>query len=203
MNLRAEIGPAGAAAAGAAAGAAEALTWRYRFADLPLASLGRAAWARGFLRTGLAPALMWAGVLLACLGLAQGVERILGPKGVGSAFFLMAGAVIGAAALFAGFLGRWWAMRRGMIRREAASGYRQGLHAVTLGPTGIRLLAAHADCRYGWEAVDSVVQARAGMLLMLGTETWIALPDSGLPPGLSREAALDRIHRWMEGRGGA
>lgn len=171
----------------------------FRYADLPLSGFDRAQWRHGFMRLGLGPVAMWAGVFLVC-GLAAGwIEAAAGPRGEGAALFVMIGAGLGASSLFAGFLIRWAAMQRASRRAELSCGLRAGLHEVTLGPGGLRVRADNTDCRHGWTAVSSIGQARGGLVLRLGTRHYVPLPDAALPDGLSRDALLDRIHGWKAG----
>lgn len=187
----------GAEAIAAAGQGGEAFSVRFRWADLPLRRFRRAAWARGLLRTGVMPLVAWAGVAAVSVLAAEGVERLAGPRGVGTAPFVIIGAAVGAVALFGGFILRWSVMMRAMRAAEIASAYRAGPHEVTLGPQGVRMVSAHGDCRFGWPAVSGVVAAPGGFILMLGTEDWLPVPAAGLPPGLTVEAAMDRVHGWM------
>ncbi|RMF34587.1 MAG: hypothetical protein D6754_14770 [Alphaproteobacteria bacterium] len=171
----------------------------FRYADLDLRRFNRAAWRRGFWRTGVGPAVMWAAVFLFCRGMAVWVERLAGPRWVGAGRFVMIGAGIMAVALFAGFLIRWTLLQRAARAAERASALRRGLHVVQMGAAGLRVSAPNCDCFYRWPAVEAVVQCRPGMILRLGTGDYLPLPDSALPAGMSREALIDRIHGWKAG----
>lgn len=191
MTDQRRVAEAGAEAAGFT------VTWEY--GALPLAEFERAVWARGALRLLVLPVLAWGGAGLVALGAAFGVEALAGPRHAGAAGFVLMGAALGAVLLFATFLLRWRVSMAARRRAEARTGYRAGLTRVSLGAAGVRVVSDHVDARYGWPAVAGVAQTRRGMVLLLGTDAGIYLPDAGLPPGLLREAALDRIHGWMNG----
>ncbi|MEM9049786.1 MAG: hypothetical protein AAGC92_13830 [Pseudomonadota bacterium] len=177
----------------------DAVTLSYSYADLPLAQFARAQWRHGFARLGVAPVFMWAGVFVACLLAARGVEVLAGPRWAGASLFVLIGTGFGTLALFGGLILRWTFMQRESLSREIASGIRQGRHRIALSADGIHRVSDNADCVFRWPAIASIGQAPAGLVLRLGTQGYLPIPDTALPAGVSREDLLDRIHRWMNG----
>ncbi|MEM8742818.1 MAG: YcxB family protein [Pseudomonadota bacterium] len=171
----------------------------FDYADLPLRQFARAQWRHGVARLGIAPLFMWAGVFVAVVLAARGVEVLTGPRWPGAGSFVMIGAGFGTLALFGGMIVRWTFMQRDNLAREVASGLRQGRHEITLSPEGVQKRSANTECRFAWPAIASIGQAPAGLVLRLGTQGYLPLPDAALPEGISREELLDRIHGWMNG----